>query len=68
MYLDNEVRNSDKYYLQFSHKACLGGWWVSSKWAFKVARSGHNTLQKWHRALSENKTTKLSAGPPLLLF
>ena len=54
-----------KKFSQFSQRACLGGWWASSKWAFKVARSGHKTVQKWQRALSENKTTKLlSADEP----
>ena len=47
-----------KKFSQFSHKACLGGWWVSSRWAFSVVRSGQSTAQKWHLALSENKTTK----------
>ena len=51
-----------KKFSQFSHKACLGGWWVSSKCALRVARSGHNTVQKWQRALSENNTTKLSVA------
>ena len=45
-----------KKFSQFSHKACLGGWWVSSKCFLSVARSGQSTVQKWHLALSENNT------------